>query len=107
MIGPDHAASLEPDELTAMVTSIRNIEKAISGTSVKEPSLSEQKNKVVARKSIYTRIAMAAGHQVNENDLVMKRPGDGLSPMNMQEIVGKVLKHDVPANHKLQMSDML
>lgn len=107
MTGPDHAASLEPEELAALVTSIRNIEKAISGSGVKEPSLSERKNKVVARKSIHTQIAMPAGHILSEKDLVMKRPGDGLSPMNMQEIVGKVLKHDLPANHKLQMSDVL
>ena len=107
MTGPDHAASLEPEELAAMVTSIRNIEKAISGSGVKEPSPSESKNKVVVRKSIHTQIAMPAGHILSEKDVVMKRPGDGLSPMIMQEIVGKVLKHDLPANHKLQMNDML
>ncbi len=107
MTGPDHAASLEPKELEAMISSIRNIEKAISGSGVKEPSVSERKNKVVARKSIHTQIALSAGHKLRDKDLVMKRPGDGISPMNMLGIVGKVLKHDLPANHKLQMSDLL
>lgn len=104
--GPDHAASLEPEELVAMVTGIRNIEKAISGSGIKEPSSSEIRNKVVARKSIHTRISLQAGHKVRATDLVMKRPGDGISPMKMEEIVGKVLKYELQANHKLQQSDI-
>jgi N,N'-diacetyllegionaminate synthase len=107
MNGPDHAASLEPEELVTMVSSIRNIEKAISGTGIKEPSKSEKKNKIVARKSIHARIKMSAGHKVEATDLIMKRPGDGISPMKMDQIVGKILKHDVEANYKLQLSDIL
>jgi N,N'-diacetyllegionaminate synthase len=107
MPGPDHAASLEPEELEAMVIAIRNIEKAISGNGVKEPSNSEKINKVVARKSIHAKIKMCAGHKVKAADLIMKRPGDGISPMNINQIVDKILKHEVEANHKLQLSDLL
>lgn len=107
MPGPDHAASLEPAELKAMVAAIRNIEKAISGNGIKEPSKSEKKNIVVARKSIYAKVKMPAGHEVKAADLIMKRPGDGISPMKMNQIVGKVLKHEVEANHKLLLSDLI
>lgn len=90
MEGPDHKASLEPDELRAMVSSIRNIEFAL-GSSIKEPSPSERKNKEIARKSIVAVRDLPVGHILNEADLTTKRPGTGISPMLLPTIIGKKL----------------
>ncbi len=106
MTGPDHAASLEPTELKAMVTAIRNIELAISGNGRKEPSVSELKNKTIARKSIHLKFALKAGHIITEQDLEMKRPGDGISPMQLNEVVGKIIKTELPQEHKLTFKDL-
>jgi len=106
MDGPDHKASLEPYELKAMVTSIRNIELAL-GSGLKAPSPSELKNKAIARKSIHLKNALKAGHTLSIADLEMKRPGDGISPMKMNEVIGKQLKSDLPAEHKLSDNDLV
>jgi len=95
MEGPDHRASLEPEELKAMVSAIRNIEKAL-GTGIKKPSLSEQKNLAVARKSIIASKPVQAGETFTEHNLTVKRPGTGISPMRWDEILGK--KADQPYN---------
>ncbi len=92
--GPDHRASLEPDELKAMVSSIRNIEKAISGSGIKEPSKSELKNKSVARKSIVASCEIKKGELFTEDNLTIKRPGTGISPMNWNKVLGKVAEKD-------------
>lgn len=105
MVGPDHAASLEPDELIQMVKSIRNIELAI-GSAVKQASASELKNINIARKSIHLVADLKAGHILTETDLVMKRPGDGISPMQMKHIVGKRIKRDLQADAKLNLNDI-
>ncbi|MZH46066.1 MAG: N-acetylneuraminate synthase, partial [Nitrospinae bacterium] len=89
MEGPDHAASLEPDELKQMVYSIRNIEKAM-GDGVKKPSNSEQKNISVARKSIVASAPILKGDLFTENNLSVKRPGNGISPMKWDELIGSV-----------------
>jgi N,N'-diacetyllegionaminate synthase len=102
--GPDHAASLEPAELKAMVAGIRNIEKAI-GKAVKEPTSSELKNISVARKSIHLKVDKVKGEVITEDDLEMLRPGDGISPMKYRSILGKTLNHDLPGGHKLLFSD--
>lgn len=107
MSGPDHAASLEPNELKAMVIAIKNIEKAISGDTQKKPSESEIKNMVIARKSIHLKNAVKAGQIISLNDLEMKRPGDGISPMQVDEIVGSVSVKDLPREHKLLKTDLL
>ncbi len=86
--GPDHKASLEPDELKAMVKAIRNIEKAISGSGKKEPSPSEIKNKDIARKSIVTACTIKRGEVFTESNLTVKRPGNGISPMHWNEVIG-------------------
>ena len=86
--GPDHKASLEPDELIAMVKAIRNIEKAVGGSGIKEPSPSEQKNIVVARKSIVANCPIKKGELFTTQNLSAKRPGNGISPMLWDEIVG-------------------
>jgi N,N'-diacetyllegionaminate synthase len=105
MAGPDHAASLEPAELKAMVAAIRNIEQAISGDGEKKASVSELKNKIVARKSIHLKKNIEAGHILAANDLEMKRPGDGISPMLIDTVIGKKAKADLPAEHKLTLND--
>lgn len=102
--GPDHAASLEPAELKAMVSSIRNLEKAL-GTDVKAPSPSELKNISVARKSIHLKVDKKRGDKINEEDFEMLRPGDGISPMALRTVIGKTLLNDLPAGHKLLFTD--
>ncbi len=87
MEGPDHKASLEPHELAAMVQSIRNIEKAL-GNGIKKPSPSEQPNMAVARKSIVAARPIRKGERLNEENLAVKRPGTGISPMRWDEVVG-------------------
>jgi N,N'-diacetyllegionaminate synthase len=103
--GPDHKASLEPAELKAMVSSIRNIELAIGGSGEKLPSPSEIKNKQAARKSIHLKKDLERGHILTRDDLEMKRPGDGISPMQLHEIEGKKLRATLPAEHKLSIQD--
>jgi N,N'-diacetyllegionaminate synthase len=87
MEGPDHLASLEPDELKAMVTSIRNIEKAL-GSNEKKPSSSEKKNIEVARKSLVASSDIKKGDLFSEENLTVKRPGTGISPMKWNSIIG-------------------
>lgn len=86
--GPDHKASLEPAELRAMVTAIRNIEQAM-GDGIKRPCPSEIKNLPVARKSIVAARAIAAGEPFTEDNLAVKRPGTGMSPMLWDSVVGR------------------
>ena len=105
MYGPDHIASLEPDELIAMVSAIRNIEQAL-GDGIKKPSASETKNIVVARKSIHLKNDLLTGHIITKDDLMMKRPGDGISPMKMYEVIGKKTKSVFLADHKLALNDI-
>lgn len=104
--GPDHAASLEPSELKAMVAAIRNIELAISGTGIKEPSPSELKNMVVARKSIHYAKDLTENHLISINDLVMKRPGDGVSPMVLDDIIGKRISRLVKEGDQFSWEDI-
>ena len=89
MEGPDHKASLEPDELKAMVISIRNIEKSL-GSYEKKPSPSEMPNMALARKSIVAARKIAKGEVLSEENLTVKRPGEGISPMRWDKIIGKV-----------------
>jgi len=93
MPGPDHKASLEPDEFKVMVSAIRNIEQAL-GDGTKRPSLSESKNKVVARKSIIAETAIRSGEVFTTDNLSIKRPGSGISPMRWDELMGKKASRD-------------
>ena len=86
--GPDHAASLEPDELKAMVVAIRNIKKAM-GDGIKTPSLSEIKNIPIARKSIVAKEQIKKGELFTKDNLTVKRPGKGISPMEWDFYIGK------------------
>jgi len=105
--GPDHAASLEPDELKAMVKAIRNIELAISGNGVKKPSESEIKNITIARKSIHLNKNLSKGHVICEEDIIPLRPGDGISPMDWNILLGKKLKAKKNRFDKLSYSDFI
>ena len=89
MEGPDHKASLEPDELKRMVNAIRNIEKAM-GNGVKRPSSSEEKNKSISRKSLVAARPIKKGERFSADNVTTKRPGTGISPMRWDEVVGRV-----------------
>ena len=106
MVGPDHLASLTTDELKQMVTSIRNIELAISGNGVKEASESEKKNIDISRKSIHLRNDLSSGHKIELHDLIMKRPGNGISPMQVDKMIGKKILSDLKKDHKLNLKDI-
>ncbi len=98
--GPDHAASLEPDELKSMVKAIRNIEKAM-GDGVKKPSPSESKNMPIARKSIVAKNSIKKGEKFSKKNLTVKRPGTGISPMEWDNLIGKI------ANDDYEMDDLI
>ncbi len=104
--GPDHVASLEPNELKEMVKAIRNIELALSGNGEKKPSESETKNIAIARKSIHLSKDLLKGHIITDADIVSLRPGDGISPMEWEIIVGKILKENKKEHDKLLFSDL-
>lgn len=93
MEGPDHKASLEPEELKAMVSAIRNIEQAL-GDGEKRVTESEKGNIAVARKSIVAARYIRKGEIFDENNLTVKRPGTGLSPMHWEEVLGHTAKRD-------------
>lgn len=88
MEGPDHKASLEPEELKAMVNAIRNVEQAI-GTGIKQPSPSEIKNIAIVRKSIVAACHISKGDIFTEQNITAKRPGTGISPMRWEQVIGK------------------
>ena len=91
MKGPDHAASLEPNELKQMIQSIRNIEEALSGDGLKNPSSSELKNRDIARKSLHLTRNMKKGEIIDGNDITALRPGIGISPMDIDQVIGKTI----------------
>ena len=91
--GPDHKASLEPEELRAMVKAIRNVQMAL-GDGIKRPSPSELKNREIVRKSIVARRAIKKGEIFTENNITVKRPGKGLSPMYWDDVLGKTAPKD-------------
>ncbi len=101
--GPDHKASLEPEELKAMVMAIRNIEKAVGGSGLKEVSASEAKNKPIARKSIVASKSIKKGDFFTEENITVKRPGMGISPMQWDEIVGKMAKKDFEEDDLIEL----
>ena len=100
--GPDQLASLETDELKNMVYSIRNIENAIGGTGIKEPSESEIKNVLIARKSIVAKTDIVKGEVFSEGNITTKRPGNGISPMRWDEIIGQTAQKDFKADDLIE-----
>ena len=101
--GPDHKASLEPNELKAMVSAIRNIEKAIGGSGLKEVSKSEEKNKPIVRKSIVASTDINKGNIFTPENLTVKRPGTGISPMQWDEVIGKEAKRDFQEDELIEL----
>ena len=101
--GPDHKASLEPDELKAMVDAIRNVEKAISGSGIKVPSPSEQKNMIIARKSIVATCPISQGEKFTTANITVKRPGSGISPMLWDEVIGRQAIHDFNEDELIEL----
>lgn len=102
MSGPDHKASLEPDELKAMVSAIRNIEKAL-GSSEKKVTDSERKNIAVARKSIVADRNISKGEILTEENLTVKRPGTGISPMRWEEVLGTTAVRDFQEDELIEI----
>lgn len=103
MEGPDHKASLEPDELKMMISAIRNIEKAIEGDGVKHVSESERKNIAVARKSIIAARDIKTGELLTEENLTVKRPGTGISPMRWEEVIGTTAVRDFKEEEPIEL----
>lgn len=106
MPGPDHKASLLPEQLKEMVRAIRNVEMAIQGTAIKNPSPSEIPNIPIARKSIHFARDLEKGHIITRSDMVMKRPGDGISPMEYENCLGKKLQSNVFADQMMKWEDL-
>lgn len=100
--GPDHRASLEPEELKAMVSGVRNIEKAM-GDGVKRPGPSELKNKPIARKSLVAACLIQAGEPFTEANLMAKRPGTGISPMRWEEVIGRQAPRDFGPDELIEL----
>lgn len=103
MEGPDHKASLEPDELKAMVSSIRNIEMAVSGSGEKCVSPSERKNIEIARKSIFAACGIKKGDVFTDQNLTVKRPGNGISPMLWDEVIGQSAIRDFCKDEMIEL----
>jgi N-acetylneuraminate synthase len=101
MNGPDHAASLEPSELMAMVSDIRTVEAAL-GSERKGPDPVEFPNLLSARRSLVAARPIAAGSTIAVEDLTAKRPGDGISPMRIWEFVGKTAEHDYDSDELIR-----
>ena len=100
--GPDHKASLEPDELNQMVSAIRNIDIAL-GNGVKVPSDSERKNIPVARRSIVAACKIVAGELFSEQNLTTKRPGTGISPMRWHDFIGKTANRNYEKDELIEL----
>jgi len=102
MEGPDHRTSLEPDELKTMVTAIRNVEVAM-GSGEKKPAESEKKNIKIARKSIVAKTNISKGEPLTEENLTVKRPGNGISPMKWFEVLGQPAKRDFKEDELIEI----
>ena len=100
--GPDHKASLSPEELTAMVAAVRKTELAL-GDGRKHVTESEAKNKPIARKSILAKRDIKKGETFTPENLTVKRPGDGISPMHWYDVLGKTAKRDFAEDEKIEL----
>lgn len=100
--GPDHKASLEPDELKAMVAAVRNVEMALGG-EIKRPSPSEEKNRTIARKSLVAARPIRAGEIFSPQNVTAKRPATGLSPMRWNEVMGRAAPRDFAQEELIEL----
>lgn len=101
MPGPDHKASLEPEELKEMVLAIRQVEKVL-GSSIKAPTEAEYKNLYIARKSLVANSNISKGEALSENNITYKRPGNGISPYHYWELMGKMANRDFEKDELLK-----
>ena len=99
--GPDHRASLEPHQLQEMVRAIRNIEQAL-GDGIKQPTASELKNRPIARKSIVAKRPIKQGKLLSEQNLTVKRPGTGISPMEWDSLIGTSARKDFQIDEEIR-----
>ena len=102
MPGPDHKASLDPQELCAMVKAIRNVETAI-GSCEKRPTESEKKNIEIARKSIIAKCDIMKGQMLTADNLAVKRPGSGISPMRWFDVLGQTASRDFKKDEMIEL----
>jgi N,N'-diacetyllegionaminate synthase len=100
--GPDHRASLEPDELVAMVRAVRNLEAAL-GDGVKRPSAVELRHAALVRRSIVARVPISRGELFSADKLDAKRPGTGISPMRWSEVVGREARRDFAPDEPIEL----
>jgi N,N'-diacetyllegionaminate synthase len=100
--GPDHKASLDPGELAAMIVSIRNVERAL-GDGIKRPTLSESMNAPIARKSLVAAAAIRRGERLTEENVTVKRPGTGISPMRWDEVIGREAARDFAPDDLIEL----
>ncbi len=105
MEGPDHKASIEPEELKSMVDQIRHVEMAI-GNGEKKVSASEFKNQDIARKSIIAKTTIKKGDVFTEENVTTKRPGSGINPMRWFELLGKTAKHDYEEDYLIEKDEL-
>tara|TARA_B100001175_G_C19515106_1_gene646939 strand:- start:26706 stop:27755 length:1050 start_codon:yes stop_codon:yes gene_type:complete len=105
--GPDHKASLEPDELIYMVKSIREVTQSISGTGEKIPTLAEIENKKIIRKSLCYAKSLKKGNRLKEEDFIALRPERGISPMQIDDLLGKSLKQPVNQFQEVKLNDFI
>jgi N,N'-diacetyllegionaminate synthase len=102
LAGPDHKASLEPNELVAMVRAIRHVELAL-GNGIKQPTASEQKNMAVARKSLVASTLIKKGELLTPDNVTVKRPGTGISPMRWDDVIGRAARKEFMADEQIEL----
>lgn len=105
MAGPDHAASIEPDELRELVLGIRQVEKAL-GTGIKRPSPVEQRNRPIVRRSIVATRDLPVGHVLSAADMTVKRPGHGISPVDLWGCIGRRLASPITRDQAITQKDL-
>ncbi|WP_281661954.1 N-acetylneuraminate synthase [Microvirgula aerodenitrificans] len=104
--GPDHKASLQPNELAAMVVGIREVEQALGGEATKQPSESELQVRALVRRSVTLTSSVLAGQVIGANDLALLRPGNGIAPKEWNRVVGRRAARDLAGGTTLQWSDL-
>lgn len=105
LAGPDHKASLTPEQLSQLVSQIRDVEDAL-GSPIKQPSASELPVRALVRRSVTVVKAVRAGAPIRQDDVALLRPGSGIAPAEMASVIGRVAAHDLPADTTLQWSDL-
>jgi N,N'-diacetyllegionaminate synthase len=105
LAGPDHRASLEPQELGAMIQAIRNVEMSL-GNGIKEPAPCETKNMAVARKSVVAKRDIMSGERISRENVAIKRPGHGIQPKDLEKVVGLMVTTDIRADSVVTWKDL-